>query len=62
MFGNKGHDRGNHKISGVVCTVGTCSHHGAGNSCQAGNIKVGTEYAYDKAETFCSTYEHKPPM
>lgn len=61
MFGNKSNEK-HQRLNGVVCTVGTCSHHGAGNICQAGNIKVGTEYALDKAETFCSTYEHKSSM
>lgn len=47
------------KANGITCTVGTCSYHGNGNVCHAGAIKVGTEYALDKTETFCSTYEHK---
>jgi hypothetical protein len=47
------------KSNVVNCTVGTCAYHGANNQCNAGGIKVGTEYALDKTETFCSTYEHK---
>ena len=47
------------KLNGVNCTVSTCTHYGAGNVCQAKNIKVGTEYAESKAETFCSTFENK---
>ncbi len=43
----------------VTCTVGTCTYHGTGNCCHATNIKVGTEYAVDKAETFCATFENK---
>ena len=46
------------KATGVSCMVGTCSHYGTGNVCRASNIKVGTEYAQDKTETFCSTFEH----
>ena len=44
----------------VTCTVATCSHHGHDNCCTARQIKVGTEYAQDKAETFCSTFEQSP--
>ncbi len=59
MFGN--HDQSkNTKITGVNCSVSTCSHHGTGNCCRATNIQVGTEYATDKSETFCSTYRQKP--
>ncbi|MCL2003302.1 MAG: DUF1540 domain-containing protein [Oscillospiraceae bacterium] len=47
------------KSNVVNCTVGTCAFHGSNNQCNAGGIKVGTEYALDKTETFCSTYEHK---
>lgn len=50
------------RIDGVNCSVTTCSYHGASNCCRAANIKVGTEYAVDKSETFCSTYQHKPGM
>ena len=46
-------------IAGVQCTACSCQHHTISNHCQAGAIKVGTEYAEDKAETFCSTYQHK---
>lgn len=55
MFSQSG--RG--KTNNVNCTVGTCEYHGSGDCCNAGNIKVGTEYALDKTETFCSTYKHK---
>jgi len=51
-----GHQKRGH---GITCTVGTCSHHGANNTCDAECIKVGTEYALDKTETFCSTYSHR---
>ena len=44
---------------GITCAVATCSHHGDGNVCNAKNIKVGTEYAESKAETFCATFENK---
>ncbi len=61
MFGN--HDREKQdKLDGINCTVTTCSYHGGGNTCHANSIKVGTEYANDKSETFCSTYMHKPGM
>ena len=61
MFGN--HDRSkDHTLGGVTCSVATCSHHGGSNTCHAANIKVGTEYAADKSETFCSTYQHKPGL
>ena len=53
---------GKNRAGRVVCTVGTCSHHGTGNCCNAGSIKVGTEYALDKTETFCSTYSHRPEL
>ncbi|MDR1693224.1 MAG: DUF1540 domain-containing protein [Oscillospiraceae bacterium] len=45
--------------SSVSCTVGTCAYHGPNNQCTAGSINVGTEYALDKTETFCSTYTNK---
>lgn len=60
MFGT--HEKNQGKLDGVACTVGTCAYHGNGNFCNAGSIKVGTEYALDKAETFCSTYEHKATL
>ena len=47
------------KPNGIICTVGTCAFHSGSNTCNAGGIKVGTEYALDKTETFCSTYSHK---
>ncbi|MCL2546506.1 MAG: DUF1540 domain-containing protein [Oscillospiraceae bacterium] len=47
------------KLNGVSCSVSTCTHHGPGNICCAKTIKVGTEYAESKAETFCSTFENK---
>ena len=47
-------------LKGVNCTVTTCSHHGDNNTCHADDIKVGTEYAEDKGETFCSTFKHRP--
>ena len=56
---NRGNDNKHQKLNGVNCTVTTCAHHGSGNSCRAENIKVGTEYAVDRAETFCSTYENR---
>ncbi|MCL2081936.1 MAG: DUF1540 domain-containing protein [Oscillospiraceae bacterium] len=43
----------------INCTVETCDFHGSDNCCHASSIKVGTEYALDKTETFCSTYKHK---
>jgi hypothetical protein len=46
-------------IAGVTCTVRSCQHHTISNHCQAGDIKVGTEYAEDKGETFCSTFKHR---
>lgn len=61
MFGNQ--DQGkNSKLDGINCSVTTCSYHGTGNCCQAASIKVGTEYAADKSETFCATYQHKPGL
>ncbi|MDR1735856.1 MAG: DUF1540 domain-containing protein [Oscillospiraceae bacterium] len=59
MFGQSSSSK-NAKNSGVACTVTNCAYHGAGNSCNARNIKVGTEYALDKTETFCSTFESRP--
>ncbi len=56
------HDKAHGKLNNVTCTVGTCAYHGTGNCCQANDIKVGTEYAVDKVETFCSTYENKQPL
>ena len=56
---NRSNDDKQQKLNGVSCTVSTCAYHGTGNACCAGNIKVGTEYAVDRAETFCSTYENK---
>ncbi len=52
-----GHQK--NKTNTVNCTVGTCAYHGPGNQCNASGINVGTEYALDKTETFCSTYAHK---
>lgn len=61
MFGSQ--DQGkNGKLDGVNCSVSTCTHNGNGHVCRASGIKVGTEYAADKSETFCSTYEHKPGL
>ena len=57
MFGQSAGKAGINK--GVTCTVSTCAFHGAGNCCRANNINVGTEYALDKTETFCSTFEQK---
>ena len=59
MFGN--HDK-NDKLNGVACSVATCEYHGRNNTCHASNIKVGTEYAMDRSETFCSTYQYKPSV
>jgi len=59
MFGNQDHIRPDN-LGGVACSVTTCSYHGKGNTCQAAAIKVGTEYAADKSETFCTTYQHRP--
>jgi len=50
---------GKPKHNNINCTVGTCLYHGTGDCCKALGIKVGTEYALDKTETFCSTYKHK---
>ncbi len=47
------------KLDGVTCTVSTCTYNGHGNVCTARKIKVGTEYAVDKAETLCATFENK---
>jgi len=55
MFNQSGKGKANH----ISCTVGTCQFHGDDNVCHAGSIKVGTEYALDKTETFCSTYKHR---
>ena len=57
MFGQSSNKAGINK--GVTCTVSTCAYHGTGNCCRANNINVGTEYALDKTETFCSTFEQK---
>ena len=46
-------------IPGVNCTVRSCQHHTISNRCQAGDIKVGTEYAEDKGETFCATFQRR---
>ena len=46
-------------IDGIVCSVSNCEHHGSGSTCHAGGIKIGTEYAHSKDETFCSTYAEK---
>ncbi|MDL2288679.1 DUF1540 domain-containing protein [Oscillospiraceae bacterium OttesenSCG-928-F05] len=56
MFGSNGN---NNKIDGVVCSVDKCSYHSAGNICTANRIRVGTEYASRKDETFCNTFECK---
>ena len=61
MFGFHDHEK-DPKLNGVACSVTTCSHHGGNNTCHAANIKVGTEYAVDKSETFCTTYQHKPGL
>lgn len=45
------------KVEGITCAVTTCEYHGGGNSCHAGHIKVGTEYAGSKDETICATYK-----
>lgn len=47
------------KLDGVSCTVSTCTYNSTGNICTAKRIKVGTEYAEKKAETFCATFENK---
>jgi len=60
MFGN--HEHRDERLTGVNCSVTTCSYHENDNSCHAANIKVGTEYACDKSETFCTTYQHKPGL
>ncbi len=61
MLSNHEHTK-NHRLGGITCTVSTCSYHGSGNCCQAPGITVGTEYAVDKTETFCSTYDHHPGL
>ena len=61
MFGNQDQMK-NDKLNGVACSVTTCSYHKGDNTCHAAGIKVGTEYAVDKSETFCSTYQHKPGL
>jgi hypothetical protein len=57
MFGNQERQT---MIDGVSCSVSTCAYHGTGNCCHANTINVGTEYAVDKSETFCTSYQHKP--
>ena len=55
MFNSKNpHD------NSITCTVTNCAHHSKSDCCRASGIKVGTEYALDKAETFCSTFEQRP--
>ena len=54
MFGTT--DPKNSRLGGVTCTVATCAHHGPNNCCKAQGIKVGTEYAQNRTETFCSTF------
>ncbi len=54
-----GHNNHRGKSGDITCTVGTCAYHGGNNTCQANGVKIGTEYALDKTETFCSTYAHK---
>ncbi|MDL2274236.1 DUF1540 domain-containing protein [Oscillospiraceae bacterium OttesenSCG-928-G22] len=54
MFGS---DRG--RINGISCTARNCIHHSENNCCTAGEIRVGTEYASEKAETICGTFEKR---
>lgn len=60
LFNTADHKNGH--LNGVSCTVATCQYHGMSNCCNAEQIKVGTEYAQDKADTFCSTFEQKPEI
>lgn len=43
----------------VDCSVNNCKYHGLGDCCKAESIQVGTEYAIDQTETFCSTFKKK---
>ena len=58
MLGNENKSKSS-TIDGVMCSVSNCEHHGSGSTCHAGSVKIGTEYAHSKDETFCSTYAEK---
>ncbi len=52
-------EKSNEKVDGINCSVSNCEYHGGGNTCHAGSIKVGTEYAGSKDETICATFNKK---
>ncbi len=46
-------------LDGVRCSVTSCIYNCHGNNCEAKNIKVASENAEMKMDTFCSTFSPK---
>ena len=46
-------------LDGVSCSVTSCVYHCHGDNCDAKRIKVASENAEMKMETFCSTVSPK---
>ena len=51
-----------HKNGNIHCSATHCCYHGCGDCCDASSIQVGTEYAVDKSETFCSTFKERTEL
>ncbi len=46
-------------VQNVNCCVKDCKYHASGDSCNARHISVSNEYAVEKGETFCATFENR---
>ncbi len=46
-------------VANVGCCVKDCRYNQAGTTCVAKHISVANEYAAQKSETFCATFESR---
>lgn len=46
-------------VQNVGCCVKDCKYHAPSNTCNARHISVSNEYAMEKGETFCATFENR---